>query len=239
MEFSFGIITASSKQVLKIIESIESMSIPKEKYEIIVVGGENKYDNFSKVVHIPFDENSKPMWITRKKNEITKNAKYENIVYLHDYFFFDPMWYKEFLVFGNDWDVCMNSIMNDGARYRDWCFFPGFLQNFPATQKKKDELFGGGCFLLPYGVLNKHLYKYMYISGGYWVSKKRIMTKYPLDESLLWGQGEDVKWCKEIFSNEISYKVNSKSIVSIEGKVKQNIFAPIGEKHIEYLNSLK
>ena len=36
----------------------------------------------------------------------------------------------------------------------------------------------------------------MYISGSYWVCKKHVMENFPLNDELLWGQGEDVEWSK-------------------------------------------
>ena len=55
---------------------------------------------------------------------------------------------------------------------------------------------------------------------------------------MLWGQGEDVKWSKEILNHKgIKYVVNSKSIVNLIKEGKQNIFAEVNEKHVEFLNN--
>jgi acyl-coenzyme A synthetase/AMP-(fatty) acid ligase len=56
------------------------------------VGGNNDF-NGNDIVHIPFDETQKPMWITKKKNLITQNSKYENLVFLHDYIILNNGWY--------------------------------------------------------------------------------------------------------------------------------------------------
>ena len=54
----------------------------------------------------------------------------------------------------------------------------------------------------------------MYISGAYFCAKKQFMLKYPLDETLIWGQGEDVEW--SFRSREIwNYKCNPNSIVKL------------------------
>ena len=67
------------------------------------------------------NENIKSVWITKKKNVISDLAKFENIVYLHDYIIFEENWYKNFVEFGENWDVCMNVILNfDNSRFRDW-----------------------------------------------------------------------------------------------------------------------
>lgn len=117
-----------------------------------MVGGNNNFNN--KVIHIPFNENIKPMWITKKKNIITQEAKYENIVYLHDYIILKEDWYDGFIKFGNDFDVCMTKILNnDNTRFRDWCLWS--MDNFNLK----------GEHIIPYNMT--HLTKYMYISGSY------------------------------------------------------------------------
>ena len=92
--------------------------------------------NRQDIVHIPFDEDSglagneqwckenqikRGGWITKKKNLITDQAKYENVVYIHDYHAVMPGWFANFVVFGDEWDVCMNRVEDIwGNRFRDW-----------------------------------------------------------------------------------------------------------------------
>ena len=135
MNFTFGIITGNYVEH-QILDSIVNQNI--SEYEIIIVGGEDNYDGYD-VNHIPFDENSGKY--TVKKNIITKNAKFDNIVYMHDYYILDENWYKGFLEFGNTWELCMNIIENkDGTRFRDWCAYDDPELNFPggaqSTQTK-------------------------------------------------------------------------------------------------------
>jgi len=174
MRFTFGIITTGNPRVPTIIKSIKD-NVPNP--EIIVVGGEP----INNVKHIPFNETEKTAWITRKKNIITQEASYENIVYLHDYLVLRKGWYEGFLRMGACWDVCMNVITNqDGTRYRDWVTWDD-----PKVKMKRVD----------YSYTKTQL---MYISGAYWVAKKSFMEANPLDESLCWGQGEDVEWSKRI-----------------------------------------
>ena len=65
---------------------------------------------------------------------IAKEAKYENIVILHDYLKFDQGWYQGQLISGNNFKIRMDKIINyDGTRFRDWCLFwknkTNFLEN--------------------------------------------------------------------------------------------------------------
>ena len=96
MQFTFGIITCAETngklpdRVETIMNSIRH-ACPPTSYEIIIVGGHETF-NFADGRVISFDENQKKMWITRKKNIITEESQYENIVYMHDYIVLDSEW---------------------------------------------------------------------------------------------------------------------------------------------------
>jgi hypothetical protein len=192
MNFTFGIITSanSCNYINNIINSIEQQNIPN--YEIIIVGTNKDLINNSKnTVIVEFDENTRPGWITKKKNIITEMAKYENIVFLHDYILFEPNWYTGFIQFDkefNDWELSMCKIKNiDGARAVDWMGLPN------------DTKYGN--VLLPYEYHNP---KGMYIPGNFWVAKKSIMEKHKLNENLLWEQAEDIEWSKRVLGGTIN-----------------------------------
>ena len=197
MEFTFGIITdgTNDNQIEHIVNSIRNQKIPN--YEIIIVGNSNVVVD----KNISFDESVKNRWITRKKNLITENAKYENIVYLHDYIIFEDGWYEGFLKFGNDFKVAMNVILNnDGARFRDWCIHD------------PSDLGNNYTGIIPYYV--NGLSKKMYISGSYWVAKKDVMLEFKLDENLCWGQSEDIVWSKQV-SQKYEFTMNTYSVVKL------------------------
>jgi hypothetical protein len=223
MKFTFGIITSPSTQAFlqDVINSIAEENIPE--FEVIVIGGDQYYDDGGMRI-LPFDETEKPMWITRKKNMITEEAKYENIVYLHDYVALTKGWYEGFLRFGNDFDICMTKIINgNGSRFRDWTLLPDDLEH---VLGKWD-----GKYLLPYNI--KHFTRHMYISGAYWVGKKSIMEKYPFDEELSWGQGEDVKWSKQVREKH-TFSMNEHSAVHLL-KLKDPVFSDITQDMLEKL----
>jgi hypothetical protein len=192
MNFTFGIITSinSCNYINDIIISIENQNIPN--YEIIIIGQINKdlIHNFKNTTIIEFNENIKPQWITKKKNIITELSKYENIVFLHDYILFEPNWYNGFIEFDkeySDWEISMCKVKNiDGKRAIDWMGLPN------------DTKYGN--VLLPYHYRNP---KGMYIPGNFWIAKKNVMQKYPLNENLLWGQAEDIEWSKRVLGGAI------------------------------------
>lgn len=213
MNFTFGIVTTADKEACNrlqlIIESINYLNIPN--FEIIIIGDEKNLSKFKSdhVNIVYFDDSIKPGWITRKKNLITQYAKYDNIVYLHDYMSFDLNWYKGWLEFGGDYTCCMNKIVNlDGCRYRDWTLWC----DDKIIQACKKANINDRQWMLPYSELS--LSKYMYFSGAYWVAKKSIMQEIKLNEMLVWGQGEDVEWCK-IYRRKYDFQMNDKSTVHI------------------------
>ena len=130
---------------------------------------------------------------------------------MHDYIEFTKEWHTEFELFGDDFDVCMNSILNpDMSRYRDWCLWMDDAKEYVENNN----------YLIPYGL--KNLSKMMYISGAYWVAKKKFMTENMLNEKLRWGQGEDVEWSIRV-RKITEFKINERSIVKLM-KHKDRIF---------------
>jgi len=188
MDFTFGIITSTRSQnfLSTIIQSIKDLNIPN--YEIIIVGG-NINHNDDNIKYIQFNDSPQ---VSIKKNLITRAAKYENIVFLHDYTVFEPGWYEGFLYFNSecngDWLVAMCIQKNvDGRRGIDWMGLPN------------DTKYGNVLF--PYNYANP---KGMYVPGNFWVAKKSLMETYPLNNDLIFGQAEDIEWSKRVFGGAIN-----------------------------------
>lgn len=204
MDFTFGIVTSQDdvlNTLAPIINSIRDLNIPN--YEIIIIGGNNDHQSDNLTIY-SFEENPNGGWITKKKNLITKYARYENIVYLHDYIIFDKDWYINFLNFGNNFKICMNQIINlDGTRFRDWTLW---------AESAEEIGIPNPYYLIPYNI--KNLSKLMYFSGSYWIAKKNVMEEFPLNEDLFWGQGEDVEWSKRI-REKYNFSINENSIVRL------------------------
>jgi hypothetical protein len=205
MNFTFGIIS-NNAHIESIIQSIYDLNIPE--YEIIIVG-KAIYSSKNNIIHFDFDEGINNNWITKKKNIIINLAKFENIVLLHDYFVFNKDWYEGFLKFGNDWNLCVCKILTpDNKRFRDYLLFP----YYPWWNKISFNPYNK-C-LLPYNIENNEkLNKFMYVSGGFYIIKKQIALKYPLNEKLLHCQGEDVELFLRLANNNIIVKCNKYSTV--------------------------
>ena len=191
MEFTFGVLTSklSENYLIDVLDSIYSQNI--KKFEILLIGDTNKKFTNKNITHINFDETQRKGWITKKKNIITDEARFENIVYMHDYLKLEDNWYSGFVKHGNNFQVCTNKILTkDNQRYRDWTLWQLNNTKFDQYLNRTRR-----C-LLPYNVTS--LSKYMYISGAYWVAKRDFMKKNKLNEDLLWGEGEDVEWSKRV-----------------------------------------
>jgi hypothetical protein len=234
---SFGICTidGNEKFTEELIYSIVEQEIPE--FEIIIIGGKliSKFSDSNNINFVNFDESVRPGWITKKKNMITNLSKYETIVFLHDYLKLDKDWYKGFLKYDQNFNILTNKILRkNGDRYLDWT-----LWEVTKTRYDFFTLYEREC-LLPYDV--KNLSKFMYISGAYFIAKRKVMLEFPLDESLSWKEGEDVEWSLRVrdkYSFEFNenattllqiaktnypYKESSRNLISKLNKIKDQQF---------------
>jgi hypothetical protein len=74
----------------------------------------------------------------------------------------------------------------------------------------------------------------MYFSGAYWVSKKNVMIEFPLNDELVWGEGEDVIWSIAVREN-YEFKMNKYSKVKLL-KYKDPIYNIADHSTIEELS---
>jgi len=198
MNFSFCITTDYSdiNRLNEVMNSIHTLNIPY--YEINVIGGMDSHEDGYYVSYIYFNENQKPGWITRKKNILANYSKYDNLVYLHDYYVFDKNWYNSYKKFGDDWDICSNQqLLSTGERhFTDWVTWDDPI--FPRYTA------------LPYDEWSRT--KHMYVSGGYFLVKKHVAMNNPFNEELTHGQAEDVEWSLRVRDKYVM-KCNGDAIV--------------------------
>jgi hypothetical protein len=201
MNFTFGIVTLyeNLEQIKEVVSSIRNLRI--KNYEILIIGDGTNESDFKESVDlkkIKFDETVKQGWITRKKNVLVDSAKYDNVVVMHDYYLFDNFWYKNFLEFGDDWDVCSNAqlLINNKRHFTDWVIWDSPI--FPRYSA------------IPYHDWSQT--RCMYQSGGYMIVKKDFYKKFPMNEDMTWGSAEDVEWSLRMRTSA-NWKCNGKSIV--------------------------
>jgi glycosyltransferase involved in cell wall biosynthesis len=190
---SFCIITQGidDTNLKKAIASIVALNIPT--YEVVFVGGDKTTVETSENIRwVPFDEGAKAhieiagkpgAWITRKKNVAVQNAKYDICVVIHDYLAFDPDWWIEFEKFGYRWDICVHqNIYFNGHRGDGW-----IIDRHPLLPRGTK---------VPWDMID--LVQYMGISGNYFCIKRECFLEEPMDENLLWGQGEEMEWSRRV-----------------------------------------
>ena len=148
-----------TKNLHKVIDSIRALNIPF--YEILIAEERLtlKSSGDTRIIESGSDREG---WITKKKNMMIKEAKYENICLLHDYIQFKPDWYEAYCNFQEDWNICSNQIYNPfrSARVADW-----MTLDHPKY----------GVSLLPYEERGQS--KYMFLSGLYFLVKKTFILK--------------------------------------------------------------
>jgi hypothetical protein len=202
IDLTFGIITNGKNDgyLERLLQSIHYQQIPN--YEILIVGSTSLHD--PKVRVIPFDESQQENWITRKKNILSQQAKYDTIVFLHDYLYLSPQWYEGFLEFGDRFQICTSqTFYQSGKRCRDTSLF-----HYPLPDKYHKKA------LLPNNTIpTKSVNKLLYISGTYYVMKKSLALAFPLNETLSWGHGEDVELSHRLSDAGILLKSNPFSAV--------------------------
>jgi hypothetical protein len=194
-KWSFGITTSEivlnsdgslnenfNHKIFEIIKSIENMNIPKNKFEIILIGHNNLFRDIEKdnLRIIFFDETLKNKWITRKKNILFDTAKFENCVIIHDYISFDIDWYKGFLKFENNWNVAMCQLRTKGdIRWRDWVL--GWDQSAPYLLEHKGIILHKNRLLYSD---TDYIHTNMYISGSVIIGKTDYLRSNKLNEDL-------------------------------------------------------
>jgi hypothetical protein len=233
MKITFGIITNAvngiNDNLIKSVESIRNLKIPD--YEIIIVGTESNLKSLysDDVKIIDFNEHIKPGWITKKKNLITHHAQFNDIVYQHDYFAYDSDWYEGWKNFG-DYKIGMNKLVNvNGERYRDHVIFHsgGLIDSIKPPWFDRFE-----C-LLPYEETG--FSKIQYLSGAWWISKKHVMEEFPLDERLVWSQGEDLIQSYAI-REKYNFSINTNSTAHLV-KFNEPVFHLMRPQTLDYLKN--
>lgn len=194
--WTFGIITNGQREdwVEKIIKSIRSQKIPN--YEILMCGV-YKDKKEKDIRYIPFNDRDEMGWITRKKNIIARQAKYENLCIIHNRMVFADDWYQGMKKWGNCFEV-LNTLQiqkSTGHRGNHWekTDLALYKQVSQYNQIKKLHFTSD----LDYKDWSKDIYQY----GQAIIIKRSIMMASPQNETLYWGMLED-----HIFSIDFSDK---------------------------------
>ncbi|MBS3076659.1 hypothetical protein J4233_00115 [Candidatus Pacearchaeota archaeon] len=201
-KWSFGILSGgfSDNQIDKSVNSMLEQKIPH--FEVIICGpynGQFKKNKNKNVKLIDFD--STLPWITKKKNIICENAKYENLVVIHDHVSFEPNWYDGMKKYGNYFEVLTN-VMHDplGRRALDWITY-----GIPLRPFSKYPFTGAGGSL-DYADWDRNVN-----IAALCIIKKSVWKRCPWDERLLLWQAEDMKISGDFYESGIVPRFNPHS----------------------------
>ena len=105
----------------KVIQSILKQEIPN--FEIIICWkliDKSIIEKYN-LKYVEFTEKDEIWWITRKKNLVVQNAKYENLMIMHDKIILDDDWYNWMQKYWNNFESLSCITKNiEGKRYSDW-----------------------------------------------------------------------------------------------------------------------
>ncbi len=200
-KWSFGIVTHGDSPHLQ--SSLNSIvAHGPEGSEIIVVGGDKSPGRWEKnhLIWIPFNEEIKKGWLSKKKNLIAEVATNENLCIMHDYVALESGWIKGVRGFeDNWWRTCMHRVLNNnGDRYRGWDLIGN--DAWHDYGDGKEPFFDTPGKTLSYNIdMTDEIARWFYMSGGYFCAKRCTMLEVPLDEDRVANQGEDVKWCRDLY----------------------------------------
>lgn len=210
-KWTFGFLTrrGSEEPIKKIIESIRKLKIPQ--YEIIFCGHSNlDFSKYPDASLIYFDKHDDRGWITKKRNLICEQAKYENLFLAHDHIALHPDFYKGFVKYGNYFDVLfVQSIVQKtnlaDKQWTTWSFgYDSILHKNWVIRTYTD--------IYAHSELDKRDWnKYAGVQGYVEILKKRVWKKVKWDEKLHWGEGEDYAWNKELYKAGIIIRNNPQS----------------------------
>lgn len=192
--WTFGIVSSGrlNQNVISMIRQIESLNIPE--YEIIVCGP-SPANEIPQSVRVLDDSHLYPdlrIPISKKKNYIIDEAKYNNIALFHDRFMIPDTWYKNMKKHGNYFDLYVCNVLDEETHSNsmgDWVFH--YPNPFPLSLK--DILFSHSA------KMSKDKWnENTYIPGGFFIFKKHFGIK--LNPNCNWGEKEDVDFCRRAYN---------------------------------------
>ena len=202
-----------------LIKSILSQNIPD--YEILIAYSEGriiKNTNYKNIHYFPVKKQSsrvnhnKKLEQHKKRQIMTRHAKYENIIFLKDYHNLSENWYTNIKMCNDDFKVIIGKVLfQDNTRYLDRCVGGYSHENYDYRNG----------ILIPYEINDCGILKKldMYVSGATFLVKKslikKLFKKFQKHEFI-----KDYDICKFIFTR-INYKITlSESLIICK---KQNL----------------
>ena len=173
---SFCVITGGQRpaKLKNLIESIHVQGIPQ--YEIIVAG---IHENRPDIIYLPMPEAAAGGRTSVLRNTAAARSKYNHLVFIDDDIVLDEKWFAGIKPHLSKHDFLACKLLNpDGTRHWDWSTFGG----------------ARGHALLDYDAVDDHLY----LTSGICAIKTEVWEKIKWDETLGFGECEDVDFSQRV-----------------------------------------
>ena len=208
-KWTVGIVTNGKRPtwVRELVESVKRQNIPE--YEILIVGSHVDI-NSDNVKFFPFTvrDNGKG-WITRKKNMIIENAKYENLLILHDRMILGDGWFAGMERWGNCFEALAvpQVVQATGERFGDWHCTVNF------RREKRDSLgvIGGK---MDYRDWDRDIPSYAAVT----IAKRRLLEAVRFDETLYWGEYDDLVLHQDMTQHGVVLRFNADATIFTQTK---------------------
>jgi hypothetical protein len=199
--WTFGIIT-NGKRLDWIEEIINSIKVQRIKnYEIIICGTYKKRPE-KNIIYIPFNQRDDKGWITKKKNLIIQNSKYENICIVHDRMVLQKDWYSGMKKWGNFFESLGCRQIFADERVNDWIAQTNFIYH------GQTEYFSSAVH-----IEYEDWYPTVWFTGQFYIFKKSVIKKVLLDETVYYGIDEDYRLSKQLYQAGFIHRLNPYSSV--------------------------
>lgn len=213
-----------------VVKRILELNVPE--MEILLCGRPDKnFLYWDKVRIVGEDIPAPPVWITRKKNRLAQEARYENLCILHDRVFLPSNFMEALRNFGDHFpftafqSLWFDDLLNlSPVRYSDYgCATEHHLSDrIVADKGDKTSLFTESLFpdieKQQFRNSNPLRNQYgSYLTGSLYIVKRQVWLHTPQDEGLFWAEFEDIEQSKRCDAHGIPHRI-------IPGAFTQSLF---------------
>lgn len=186
-KWTFGIVSDGRKneRILEIVNQISNLEIPY--FEVLICGPEpsSELPQYVRVLSDKEFYRDTRIPLCKKKNKIISEAKYENLVIIHDRISFDGRWYSTIKQNGNYFDAIIPAIKDENNKELHVIdsaeAFNDAFRLFPSTKNKSKWT------------------PNLYMDGSIIIIKKSIVQKIGLlSDYLHWGEKEDFDFSRKL-----------------------------------------
>ena len=214
-----------------VVKRILELDVP-EKEILLCARPDKNFLFWDQVRIVGEDIPAPPVWITRKKNILAQEARYENLCILHDRIFLPKDFmsvmqkYGDYYPFAGFQSIWFDDVFNlSPVRYSDYgCAGEDHLDNIVAVNTSgQPTLFRPELFpeIEKQNFKNANVLRFQrgsYLTGSMYIVKRNVWLHTPQDETLYWAQFEDIEQARRCENHGIPHAI-------IQGAFTQSLFA--------------